>query len=95
MLALVCNLTFEHHFPFTKACLSFELFPSKARLSVHVGVVEPSHEGIGADHLLRPDPGAELRVAVAELVHVDRDHVGVVVEADKTLINQTLATLIH
>ena len=52
---------------------------------VHVGVGEPAHEGIGADHLLDADARAELRVAAGELVDLDLDDVGVVVELDEAL----------
>ena len=52
---------------------------------VHVGIREPAHEGVGADHLPLADARARLGVAAGELVHVDGDDVVAVVELDGAL----------
>jgi len=62
---------------------------------LHVGVGKPAHERVGADHLLGADSGGELGVAVAKLVDVDGDHVGVVVELDESLESLTFESCLH
>ena len=59
-------------------------------LSVHVGVAEFSHEGIGTHHLLDAHTNRELSISIAKLVDVDGDHVGVVVKLDESLSQVTV-----
>ena len=65
------------------------------RLSpVHVGVAQLAHERIRTDHLFLTDSGAELGISAGELVDVDGDHAGVVVEPDEALVALALEHLV-
>merc|ERR1719234_2275815 len=65
--------------------IGFPTFCPSSTSAVHVWIREFSHEWIGANHLLHPHSNGELGVAIAKLVHVDCNDIGVVVELNEAL----------
>merc|ERR1719234_541820 len=65
--------------------IGFPTFCPSSTSAVHVWVREFSHEWIGANHLLHPHSNRELGVAVAKLVHVYCNDIGVVVKLYEAL----------
>ena len=75
-------------------CCHFSKKKSISLSLVHVGVGEPAHEGVWADHLPLANASAGLGVATGKLVDIDGDNVGSVVKLDGALEPGTMKSRI-